>query len=226
MFSSTTIASSMTMPTDSVSASMVIMFSVKPMYQISPKVAMIEVGIAMAAMIVERRFARNSSTTSAARIEPTIEVLLDVVDGRLDEGRTGRGPPARGSPAAGRRELARAARGRSSRLRRCWCPTGGGRWSSTVATPSMLASVVGSASPSSTRATSAMRDRVALGLADDDVVELGDRSDAAARAEGQRLSALVDAAAGHLDVLRLQRARDVGDGHVVGAHAGRRRARC
>ena len=48
------------------------MLSVKPMYQIRPKVAMIEVGIAIAAMIVERRLSRNSSTTSAARIEPTI----------------------------------------------------------------------------------------------------------------------------------------------------------
>ena len=48
------------------------MLSVKPMYQIRPKVAMIEVGMAIAAMIVERRFVRNSSTTSAARIEPTM----------------------------------------------------------------------------------------------------------------------------------------------------------
>ena len=72
MFSSTTIASSMTMPTESVSASIVIRLSVKPMYQISPNVAMIEVGIAMAAMIVERRLVRKSSTTSAARIEPTM----------------------------------------------------------------------------------------------------------------------------------------------------------
>src|SRR6185503_18658654 len=46
MFSSTTIASSMTMPTESVSASIVIMLSVKPMYQTRPNVAMIEVGIA------------------------------------------------------------------------------------------------------------------------------------------------------------------------------------
>ena len=62
----------MTMPTESVSASMVIRLSVKPMYQISPKVAMIEVGMAIAAMIVERTLVRKSSTTIAARIEPTI----------------------------------------------------------------------------------------------------------------------------------------------------------
>ncbi len=72
MFSSTTIASSMTMPTESVSASIVIELSVKPMYQMRPNVAMIDVGMAMAEIIVERRFVRKSSTTSAARIDPTI----------------------------------------------------------------------------------------------------------------------------------------------------------
>ena len=72
MFSSTTIASSITMPTASASASIVIEFSVKPWNQIRPKVAMIDVGIAIAAMSVERKFRRNTSTTAAARIEPTI----------------------------------------------------------------------------------------------------------------------------------------------------------
>ena len=45
---------------------------------------------------------------------------------------------------------------------------------------------------------------MAVLLADDDVVELGHGCDAAARAQRQRLRALVDAAAGHLDVLRLR----------------------
>ena len=40
------------------------------MYQTRPKVAMIDVGIEMAAMIVERRLPRNSRTTSDARIDP------------------------------------------------------------------------------------------------------------------------------------------------------------
>ena len=71
MFSSTTIASSMTMPTASVSASMVIELSVKSSYQISPNVAMIDVGMAIAAMSVERQFQRKTSTTSAARIDPS-----------------------------------------------------------------------------------------------------------------------------------------------------------
>ena len=71
MFSSTTIASSMTMPTDRVSASIVIELRVKPMYQTSPKVATIEVGMAIAEIVVERTFIKNSMTTSAARIDPT-----------------------------------------------------------------------------------------------------------------------------------------------------------
>ncbi len=61
----------MTMPTESVSASIVSESSVKLMNHIRPNVAMIDVGMAMAEMSVERRFVRNSSTTSAARIEPT-----------------------------------------------------------------------------------------------------------------------------------------------------------
>jgi hypothetical protein len=62
----------MTMPTESVSASIVSMLSVKPMYQTSAKVATIEVGIATAAMMVERKLPRNSSTTTAASSEPMI----------------------------------------------------------------------------------------------------------------------------------------------------------
>ena len=71
MFSSTTIASSMTIPTASVSASIVIELSVKPWYQIRPNVAMIDVGIATAAMNVDRQFQRKTSTTAAARIDPS-----------------------------------------------------------------------------------------------------------------------------------------------------------
>ncbi len=70
MFSSTTIASSMTMPTASVRASIVIELSVKPMKLIRPKAAMIDVGIATAEISVERRLPRKSSTTRAASTEP------------------------------------------------------------------------------------------------------------------------------------------------------------
>ena len=78
-------ASSMTMPTASVSASIVSMLSVKPMYQISAKVAMIEVGIEIAAMMVERKLPRKISTTKRGEQRPDDQVLLDAADRRLDE---------------------------------------------------------------------------------------------------------------------------------------------
>ena len=61
------------------------------MYQISPKVAMIEVGIAIAAMIVERRFAEEQQHDERGEDRADDEVLLDAVDRRLDELRRGRG---------------------------------------------------------------------------------------------------------------------------------------
>ena len=77
------------MPTASVSASIVIEFSVKPWYQIRPKVAMIDVGIAIAAMIVDRQFQRNTSTTAAARIEPTIRCSSTLrIDARMNSERS------------------------------------------------------------------------------------------------------------------------------------------
>ncbi len=71
MFSSTTIASSMTMPTASASASSVMMLSVKPMSHIPMNVPMIDVGIASAAISVLRKLPRNSSTTSDASSAPS-----------------------------------------------------------------------------------------------------------------------------------------------------------
>ena len=70
MFSSTTIASSMTMPVASDSASIVMLFSVKPSAFMTVNVPMIDVGIASAAMIVTRRLRMNRNTTSAARKPP------------------------------------------------------------------------------------------------------------------------------------------------------------
>ncbi len=72
-------ASSMTMPTASVSASMVIRFSVKPMYQIRPNVAMIEVGIAIAAMMVERQVAEEQQHDERREDRAEDQVLLDAV---------------------------------------------------------------------------------------------------------------------------------------------------
>ena len=66
MFSSTTIASSITIPTASVNASSVMLFKVKSIALSSVNVAMIEVGIATAAMSTDRRLRMNSRTTRLA----------------------------------------------------------------------------------------------------------------------------------------------------------------
>ena len=87
MFSSTTIASSMTMPVASDSASIVMLFSVKPSAFMNVKVPMIEVGIASAAMNVTRRLRMNRNTTSAGEQAAEDQVQLDVLERPADEAR-------------------------------------------------------------------------------------------------------------------------------------------
>ena len=70
MFSSTTMASSMTMPTASVIASSVMLLSVKPMTLISVNDEMIEAGIASAEMITARRLRMKNITTIVANSAP------------------------------------------------------------------------------------------------------------------------------------------------------------
>ena len=69
-------ASSITIPTISVSASMVMLFSVNPIAAISAKVEMIEVGMAMAAISVVRMFARKMKMMIAAKMLPSIRCFL------------------------------------------------------------------------------------------------------------------------------------------------------
>jgi hypothetical protein len=76
MFSSTTMASSITMPTISTSANMVTLFRVKPSAHISPKVATSDAGIATPAITVERQLRMNSSTTIAASKLPITRCSL------------------------------------------------------------------------------------------------------------------------------------------------------
>ena len=66
MFSSTMIASSMTTPTISTRASIVTLFSVKSSPFITANAPMIEVGIATAAMIVDRQERIKTSTMTLA----------------------------------------------------------------------------------------------------------------------------------------------------------------
>ena len=70
MFSSTTMASSITMPTISTRASMVTLLSVKPSAHIMPNAEITDAGMATAAMIVERQLRMKASTTSEARMLP------------------------------------------------------------------------------------------------------------------------------------------------------------
>ena len=76
--------------------------------------------------------------------------------------------------------------------------------------------------PSSIGGDVAEQDRVTVALAGRRYRRTPARTaDAAARAQRERRGALLDAAAGNLGVLRLQRARHVGDGEVVGAQPRR-----
>ncbi len=86
-FSRTTMASSMTMPTISTRASMVTLFSVKPSAHIMPNAEMTEVGMATAAMNVERHERMNASTTSEARMRAEDQVQVDLVQRRVDVAR-------------------------------------------------------------------------------------------------------------------------------------------
>ncbi len=72
MFSMTTMASSIRMPTDKERANMVIMLSEKPSISMTKKVPMIEVGMATAEMSVVLRFRRKKKMTRTARPPPKI----------------------------------------------------------------------------------------------------------------------------------------------------------
>jgi hypothetical protein len=153
MFSSTTMASSMTMPTASVSASSVIMLSVKPMPHIRAKVLAIEVGMAMAAMTVERQLRRNSSTTRAARKAPTTRCSWTVSTAALmysDSSRT-----IRSVYPAGNRVWISARRSFTPSITATVLVPDCRRMArSTAAWPSMLAAVSVSSVPSSAEPTS------------------------------------------------------------------------
>ncbi len=76
MFSSTTMASSMTMPTMSTRASIVTVLSVKPSAAIRPKVETTDAGMATAAMTVARQSRMKAKTTRHARMLPSTRCTL------------------------------------------------------------------------------------------------------------------------------------------------------
>jgi hypothetical protein len=63
------------------------MFSVKPMYQMRPNVAMIEVGMAIAGDRASSGSSTGRAARRARRESSPRQMLFDVVDRRLDEGR-------------------------------------------------------------------------------------------------------------------------------------------
>ena len=85
MFSSTTIASSITTPTASASASSVMVLSVKPKIHMKPKVPISEIGIAAATINVGRVRRRNTKTVRTASSAPKISAnCVSATDSRID----------------------------------------------------------------------------------------------------------------------------------------------
>ena len=79
MFSSTMIASSITIPTISTSASMVTLFSVKPRASITPNVEITDTGIAMAAITVLRQLRSEQQHHKRSQNAAEHEVKVDLV---------------------------------------------------------------------------------------------------------------------------------------------------
>ena len=73
--STTTIASSTTMPMASTRPNSVRLFRLKPIAAMTANVPMMATGTATSGMIADRQFCRNSSTTMATRITASRSVL-------------------------------------------------------------------------------------------------------------------------------------------------------
>ena len=206
MFSSTTIASSMTMPTDSVSASIVSMLSVKPMVphqaeRGDDRGRDRDRGDDRRAEVAEEQQHDERRENRADD-----QMLLDVVDRRFDELRLIADDAGVVAGRQRRPQLLEALLDGVDHFDGV-----GARLPADVEQHRARAVDVGDGVDVGFAVLDA-RDvadphRMAVLLADHDVVELGDALDAAARPQRERLRALIDAAAGNLDVLRLQRAR-------------------
>ena len=84
MFSTTTMASSTTMPMASTRPNSVRLLRLKPIAAMTAKVPMMATGTAISGMIVARQFCRNTSTTRATRITASRSVLkTSLTDSRM-----------------------------------------------------------------------------------------------------------------------------------------------
>ncbi len=138
------------------------------MYQISPKVAMIDVGMAMAAMIVERKLAEEQQHDERGEDRADDQVLLDVVDRRLDELRLVAHDPDVVARRQRRARARRAARAPPSTTSTVFVPDWRRICSSTVLAPLTLAT------------------RFGIGLAVLDLRDVGDPDRVAVLSRGRR----------------------------------------
>ena len=87
IFSSTTMASSMTMPTINTRASIVTLFRVKPSAHIMPNVEITEAGMATALITVERQLRMKANTTKVREDAAEDQMHVDFVQRGVDVAR-------------------------------------------------------------------------------------------------------------------------------------------
>ncbi len=87
MFSTTTMASSTTMPIASTRPNSDRLFSEKPSAAMTAKVPTMATGTAISGMMAARQFCRNTSITSGHQDDRVAERVEDLVDRLADEGR-------------------------------------------------------------------------------------------------------------------------------------------
>ncbi|HEX8852938.1 MAG TPA: efflux RND transporter permease subunit [Pyrinomonadaceae bacterium] len=139
----------MTMPTIRVSASIVMLLSVKSINSMRPNVAMIEVGIAMAAMKVERKLHRKMKTTMAARMPPSMRCVSIALSDALMK--TDWSPTTSAlNPGGSVGSISRKRSLTASATATVFCPDCFETTSVTAGCPFKRASVRGSSAPSST----------------------------------------------------------------------------
>ena len=221
MFSSTTIASSITMPTIRTSASIVTLLSVKSSALIIAKVEMTDAGIATPAMMrgapVAHEQQHHQAGEHAAEQEVDVDLvqrLRDVARLILDDLDAAR---RRGTWLRTRSRLALTASIAATVLKPDWRRTS----RTTVGAPLrqrerslLLHAVLGPADV-------ADPDRRAVDGLDHQVVELARIDDPSERAQGLLPSVRGDVAAGEVGVLARERGADVADRDPVGGQAVR-----
>ncbi len=228
MFSSTTMASSITTPTARARASRVMMLRVAPKIHITPKLAMMESGMAVATMSVGRVRRRKTKTTRVARKAPkTSANWVSATESRMDWEKSMMPSQSAISMPAGANFFSSSTRSRTS-----------------VAIATVFAwDCFRTPMPAPWPPLKRARKRSVLGavlhpghvpkshlgavdVRDDEVGELVDGLELGVGLERVLDLAALDPTAGPLHVLALHGFDHVARGEVARAHGARRRARC